>query len=72
MSIGTLTGDSDYSDLKMVESKSFAPEQYGIALRKDSGLTLVKMNAAIDAVAKSGKLAEIAEKYNLSDLLLIK
>lgn len=72
MSIGTLTGDSDYSDLKMVESKSFAPEQYGIALRKDSGLTLVKVNAAIDAVAKSGKLAEIAEKYNLSDLLLIK
>lgn len=72
MSIGTLTGESDYADLKMVESKSFSPEQYGIALRKNSGLTLEKVNAAMDSVAKSGKLAEIAKKYNLSDLLLLK
>lgn len=72
MSIGTLTGESDYADLKMVESKSFAPEQYGVALRKDSGLTLVKVNEAMNSVAKSGKLEEIAKKYNLSDLLLLK
>ncbi len=72
MSIGTLRDGSDYADLAVVESQAFAPEQYGIALRKNSGDTLTKVNEAIQAVADSGKLAEIAEKYNLTDLLLVK
>ncbi len=71
MSIGTLAEGSDYSDLKVVTDKSFAPEQYGIALRKDSTETLKKLNEAIQACADDGTLKQIAEKYNLQDLLLV-
>lgn len=71
MSIGTLREGSDYSDLKVVESKSFSPEQYGVAFRKDSDATQ-KVNEAMKKVAESGKLKEIAEKYNLADLITVK
>lgn len=72
MSIGTLADGSDYSDLKVVSDKGFSPEQYGIALRKDSTETLAKLNDAIQACADDGSLEQIAEKYNLKDLLLVK
>ena len=71
MSIGTLREGSDYSDLTVVEEKTFAPEQYGVAIRKDSTATLQKLNDAMQAVADSGELEAIAEKYSLQDLLLI-
>ena len=72
MSIGTLKSGSDYADLKVVDGKDFSPEQYGIALRKDSPETLKKLNDAIQAVADDGTLDKIAEKYSLQDLLLVK
>ncbi len=72
MSKGTLREDSDFADLAVVEEKTFSPEQYGIALRKNSAVTLEKFNAAIKAVYDSGKLKEIADKYNLADLLIVK
>ena len=72
MSKGTVTEESDFSDLAVVEAKTFSPEQYGIALRKGSATTLEKLNAAIKAVNDSGKLKEIADKYNLADLLIVK
>lgn len=72
MSKGTLREDSDFADLAVVEEKTFSPEQYGIALRKNSAVTLEKLNAAIKAVNDSGKLKEIADKYNLTDLLIVK
>lgn len=72
MSIGTLRDGSDYGDLSVVEAQSFAPEQYGIAFRKGDTDTLAKVNDAIKKLADDGKLAEIAEKYNLKDLLLVK
>lgn len=72
MSKGTLREDSDFADLAVVEEKTFSPEQYGIALRKNSTVTLEKLNAAIKAVNDSGKLKEIADKYNLADLLIVK
>ena len=71
MSIGTLKDGSDYGDLTVVEDMSFAPEQYGIAIRKDSPETLEKLNEAIQKVADNGELDQIAEKYNLKDLLLV-
>ena len=71
MSIGTLKDGSDYADLSVVEDMSFAPEQYGIAIRKNSTETLEKLNAAIQKVADDGELDKIAEKYNLKDLLLV-
>ena len=71
MSIGTLRSGSDYGDLSVVEAQSFSPEEYGVAFRKDSNTT-DKVNEAMQKVADSGKLGEIAEKYNLSDLVLLK
>ena len=72
MSIGTIADGTDYADLKVVEGKGFAKEQYGIAIRKGDAETLQKINDAIQAVADDGKLEEIAKKYNLQDLLLVK
>lgn len=72
MSIGTLSEGSDYSDLAVVEGQDFSPEQYGIAFRKDSPETLEKVNDAINQLADEGTLEEIAKKYNLEDLLLVK
>ena len=72
MSIGTIADGTDYADLKVVEGKDFAKEQYGIAIRKGDAETLQKINDAVQAVADDGKLEEIAKKYNLEDLLLVK
>ncbi len=72
MSLGTIRPDSDYKDLKTVEGKDFAPEQYGIGLRKEATDTLEQLNAAIQKVADSGELEKIAEKYNLQDMLIVK
>ena len=67
MTIGTLRSGSDYADLKMVEGQTFSPETYGIAFRKNSPETMKKVNATIVKLYESGKLSEIAEKYNLKD-----
>ena len=73
MSIGTLKADSDYADLKIIESKrTFSPEEYGIAFRKNSPQTLEKVNAAIATLAQNGKLAEIADKYSLKEQIIAK
>ncbi len=72
MSKGTIRDDSDYSDLAVIEAKTFAPEQYGIGFRKDSPETVEKVNAAIKKLKENGKLDEIAKKYNLQDLLIVK
>ena len=71
MSKGTIREGSDYSELAVVEAQSFSPERYGVAFRKDSDTTK-KVNEAMQKVADSGKLKEIADKYNLTDLLLLK
>lgn len=70
MSKGTIREGSDYSDLTVIEAKSFSPEEYGVAFRKGSDIT-VKVNEAMQKVADSGKLKEIADKYSLGDMLKI-
>ncbi len=72
MSIGTLSSGSDYSDLQVVEGKDFAPEQYGVAIRKDSTETLKKLNEAMQKVSDDGTLDKIGKKYNLDSLLILK
>ena len=57
---------------KIIESKSFSPEEYGIAFRKNSPQTLEKVNAAIKTLAQNGKLAEIADKYSLKEQIIAK
>ncbi len=68
MAKGSLREGSDYSDLTILESKNFEPEEYGVAFRKGSDMTQ-KVNEAMQKVADNGKLKEIADKYNLTDLL---
>lgn len=72
MSLAALKDGSGFEELAVVGEQSFAPGQYGVALRKNSGATLAKLNEAIRSVAGSGKLREIAEKYDLTDYLLPK
>ncbi len=71
MSIGSIGAGTDYESLKVVEGMEFAPEEYGIAFRKDSPKTLKMVNGAIDKLAKDGTIAEIADKYSLGELLLV-
>ena len=69
MSIGSIGEGTDYTDLKLLEDVSFAPEEYGIAFRKGSD-AVNYVNKAINELKADGTLAEIAAKYKLQDLLL--
>lgn len=60
---------TSYSDLCIVKGIELSSEEYAVGIRKDSDLT-AKINEAIDAMIKDGKLNEIAEKYDLKDSLL--
>ncbi len=71
MSIGSIGEGTDYADLTVVESMEFSPEEYGIAFRKGSD-AVTKVNEAIAELASDGTLNEIAVKYKLQDLLLVK
>ncbi|MDC7233908.1 MAG: transporter substrate-binding domain-containing protein [Spirochaetales bacterium] len=67
-----MTGDKgDYSDLAIAgEELYFAIEEYAVAFRLDSSLVPL-VNDAIEELAKNGTLLDIAEKYDLTDQLLI-
>ena len=67
MSIGSIGEGTDYENLK-VEGTGFNEENYGIAFRKGSDLT-AKVNEAIKTLKDNGKLAEIAKKYKLEDIV---
>lgn len=69
--IGSLGEGTDFADLAIAESLSFADEQYGIAFRKDSDVT-AEVNKIIDELAKDGTMQKIADKYKLGDQLLTK
>lgn len=71
MSIGSLGEGTDYADLTVTD-QTFNPEEYGIAFRKGSTETLEKVNAAIQKLADNGTLQNIAKKYKLDELLLVK
>ncbi len=70
LSIGSIGEGTDFADLVVVESKEFAPEQYGIAFRKGSDMATV-VNNTIEELISDGTLDVIAKKYKL-DALLIK
>lgn len=72
MTVGSIGEGTDYTDLSIIADKDFAPEEYGIAFRKGSPITMEKINAAIKELAKDGTLAKIAAKYKLTDLILVK
>ena len=67
MSIGSIGAGTDYENL-VVSGEGYSPENYGIAFRKGSDAT-AKVNEAIAALKANGKLAEIAKKYKLDELI---
>ena len=60
---------TDYSDLMLVPDVELAVEEYAIGFRQGSSM-VAKVNEAIAKVIESGKLDEIAEKYDLTESLI--
>lgn len=70
--LGSIGEGTDYDNLAVVSGVSFGePEEYAIAFRKNSPVTLEKFNAAINELAEDGTLKTLAEKYGLAEYLLI-
>lgn len=67
--IGSLGEGTDYADIAIVESASFADEQYGIAFRKGSDIT-AEVNKARKELLADGTLQKIADKYKLGEQLI--
>ena len=61
---------TDYADLTVNLDNNFGEQQYGIAFRKGSDVT-EKVNAAIKELYEDGTVGEIAEKYGLTDILVV-
>ena len=62
---------TDYSDLVVLENISNTDEEYAIGARLEDTETVKKINDIIADLAKDGTLKKIAEKYDLSDALLV-
>ncbi len=71
MSIGSIGEGTDYAALSTVDALSFSPEEYGIAFRKGSDVA-AEVNKIMTDLAKDGTLGQIAAKYKLQDLILVK
>ncbi len=70
MSIGSIGEGTDYADLAVIDSMSFAAEEYGVAFRKGSDAA-EKVNEAMRELKADGTLNEIAAKYKLQDLIIV-
>lgn len=62
---------SDYSDLAVLDNLNSASEEYAIGARLEDTETVKKLNETIDELAKDGTIKKIAEKYDLTDALLV-
>lgn len=62
--------ESDFSDLKILDIDIADDEYYAVAFRKGSDVP-ASVNGVLAELADSGKLAEIANKYGLTDALVI-
>lgn len=67
--LGMVRPDSDYADLVVDMSNNFGLQEYGIAFRKGSDM-VDAVNAAIAELTEDGTVAEIAERYGLTDSLI--
>ena len=68
---GMVGEGTDFPDLVINIDNQFGLQEYGIACRKGSDMT-EKINQAIDELTAEGKVAEIAAKYKLTDMLIKK
>lgn len=71
LSIGSIGEGTDFKDLAVVESKEFARDEYAVAFRKGSDVA-DEVNKVIAELAADGTLKQIADKYKLGELLLVK
>ena len=67
--LGMVRPDSDYADLVVNLDNNFGDQFYGIAFRKGSDFTAL-VNESIAALKEDGTVAELAEKYGLTDALI--
>lgn len=66
-----MTGEgTDYSELMIVEGIDLMDEEYAIGFRLGSDMT-AKANEIIEKFLADGTLSELAEKYEMSDLLIM-
>ncbi len=64
-----MVGNGDYKDLAINNAVEPEAEVYAIGARKGSDFT-AKVNEAIKTLSENGKLAELAEKYGLTNDLV--
>ena len=64
-----MVGNGDYAALAINNAVAPESEVYAIGARKGSDFT-TKVNEAIEALSANGKLAELAEKYGLTNDLI--
>ncbi len=64
-----MVGNGDYKDLAINNAVEPEAEVYAIGARKGSDFT-AKVNEAIKTLSENGKLAELAEKYDLTNDLV--
>lgn len=62
-------GKGDYANLKIVDGLSSNVEYYAIGFKKGSDLT-AKVNEQLEALAKDGTIAKIAETYGVSNTVI--
>ena len=67
--LGMVRPDSDYADLVVNMDNNFGDQFYGIAFRKGSDFTAM-VNESIAKLKEDGTVAELAEKYGLTDALI--
>ena len=60
---------TDYDDLTVNLDNNFGLQEYGIGFRLGSDVTELVNNAIIE-LTKDGTVAQIAEKYGLTDMLV--
>jgi len=68
--VESLVGKGDYSELTVVEALSGDKEYYAVGFEKGSDLT-AKVNAQFEALAASGYMMELAEKYNVDATVVV-
>lgn len=66
---GMVGEGTDYPDLVVNIDNEFGSQEYGIAFRKGSDM-VEKVNTAIEELKADGTIAKIAEKYNLTSMLI--
>lgn len=68
MALGSVGEGTDFADLTIID-KGFESEEYGAAFRKGSDVT-AEVNTAMDELRADGTLQQLAEKYNIDELLI--